>query len=239
VFIRAASVNSTAVWATAPNNIFATTSGNAAMAIRSDAVPEGALSVPPASAFHRGNDGVTRNESSLAFVLQPAQNVVANLLANGSFETGGNTATGWEIEGTAPRLPTMSRVATGTVDGGVAQRLQFTGRVGDSGNVAIYQAPIACTPGETFRASIYLSGALTNAYAIWGIEGFVTPGGAYISEHDTVINAGQLTAAPALYTVEYTAPADCTALAVYFQVPSLAPTSIVDVYLDRAVLLRV
>jgi hypothetical protein len=161
-------------------------------------------------------------------------------LTNGSFELGAAAlATGWEIEGTAPRLPTCSKVSTGVVDGALSQRFQFTGQAGDSGNVAIYQAPIACNPGETFQASIYLSGTLINAYGIFGIEGFVTPGGAFISENDTVVNAGALTSSPVQYSVQYTAPNNCTAIAVYFQVPGLDPTSVVDVYLDKAILLKV
>lgn len=237
VFIRAGSVNSSATWATAPNNIFATTSGNAAMAIRSDAVPEATLALPAASAFDRGLEGTTRLESSLVFVLQPVQTVTPTVLTNGSFETaaGNGVATGWETEGSAPRLPTCSLSTTGVVDGGFAQRFQFTGQSGDSGNVAIYQAPIDAAPGDVLRASIYLSGTLTNAYAIFGIEGFLT-GGTYISEHDTVVNS--LSGTPTRYDVEYTCPAGTDYAAVYFQVPGLAPSSVVDVYMDKAVMTK-
>lgn len=235
----AAGVNSSATWGATPTPLFSTTAGNGALSVRSTAVAAGQLSRASATPFDRGAETSSRNESSLAFVLQPVQTRTINLLANGSFETGAAVAAGWEIEGTAPRLPTCTRVATGAVDGAVAQRFQFTGQAGDSGNVAIYQAPIACNPGETFRASIYLSGTLTNAYAIFGIEGFVSAGGQYISEHDTVINAGALTGTPVRYEVEYTTPANCTALAVYFQTPALAPTSVVDVYMDKAILLKV
>jgi hypothetical protein len=239
VLVRAAGVNSTATWGTHPDRVHATTSGNAALAVRVSRLAAGQLAAY-ATPFDRGNEGVSRNESALAFVLQPAQTPTVNLLANGSFEAGGGAvATGWEIEGTAPRPATCSRAAIGVVDGAVAQRFQFTGQAGDSGNIAIYQAPIPCTPGQTFRATIHLSGTLTNAYAIFGIEGFVTAGGAYISEHDTVIDAGALTGTPVEYSVEYTAPANATALAVYFQVPTVAPATIVDVYLDRAVLARI
>jgi len=238
VWLSAAGVNATATWGTSPTPLFATTTGNAALSVRSGALAAGQLTRAPAAPFDRGLGGTSRNESALALVLQPAQTVKVNALTNGSFEAGPALATGWETEGTARRAATASKSTTGVVDGAVAQRFQFTGQVGDSGNVAIYQAPIPCGPGETYRATIYLSGTLTNAYAIFGIEGFVTPGGAYISEHDTTVNSGDLSGTPAQFTVEYTTPANCTALAVYFQVPSLAPTSVVDVYLDKAILVK-
>lgn len=235
VFVRAASVNSTAVWTTAPNNIYATSSGNAAMAVRSDLVPEDIIALSAETAFNRGNDTVTRNESSLALILQPRQTVTKNRIVNGSFEAGGGAvATGWETEGTAPRAATYSRVAKGAVDGGLAQRMQFVGQSGDSGNIAIYQAPIDAQPGEVLRASIYLSGTLTNAYAIFGIEGFLA-NGQYIDEHDAVVTV--LTETPTKYEVEYTCPPLTDYAAVYFQVPALAATSAVDVYLDKAILI--
>lgn len=239
-WVSAAGVNSTATWGTSPALTYGTTSGNAALAVRSGQMAADQLTRAPLTPFDRGAEATSRNESALAFVLQPVQTPTVNLLTNGSFESGGAAlATGWEIEGTAPRLPTVSRsTTTGVIDGAQAQRFQFTGQSGDSGNVAIYQAPIACNPGETFRASVYLSGTLTNAYAIFGIEGFVSAGGAYIDEHDTVIGAGTLTGTPTKYDVEYTAPGNCTALAVYFQVPALAPTAVVDVYLDKAILTK-
>lgn len=238
VYVSAAGVNSTATWGTTPTPVFATTTGNGALSVRSGSVPAGQLTRTSATPFTRAAEGTARNESALQIVLQPVQSPLRNMLANGSFESGAAVATAWELEGTAPRLPTASRVATGAVDGALAQRFQFTGQAGDSGNVAIYQAPITVTPGDTLRATVYLSGTLTNAYAIFGIEGFQGPGGTYISEHDTVINAGELTSTPAQYTVEYTCPPLATAAAVYFQVPTVAPTSVVDVYLDKAVLLR-
>lgn len=235
VYLRAAGVNATATWTTTASTVYSTTAGNGALSVRSGPVPAGSLSSAGSTPFDRGLEGTTRNESALALVLQPVQAPVRNLLTNGSFETGGAVATGWEIEGTAPRLPTCSRVATGVVDGGFAQRFQFTGQAGDSGNVAIYQAPIDAQPGDVVRASIYLSGTLTNAYAIFGIEGFLT-GGTYISEHDTVINT--LTATPTRYEVEYTCPPDTDYVAVYFQAPGLAPTSVVDVYMDMAIMTK-
>jgi len=236
-WVSAAGVNSTATWGSSPTPLFSTTSGNAALSVRSGQLAAELLSRSSPTPFTRGSEGTSRNESALAFVLQPVQTPKHNKLTNGSFELGGAVATGWETEATAPRLPTCSRVATGAVDGSLAQRFQFTGQSGDSGNIAIYQAPIACSPGEHFKASIYLSGTLTNAYAIFGIEGFVSAGGAYISEEDVQILAGALTSTPTKYEVEYTAPANCTALAVYFQVPTVAPTAVVDVYMDKAILL--
>lgn len=239
VYVRAAGVNSSATWTTAPSNIFATTTGNAALAVRTGPLAAGLLTSAASAPFDRGLAGTARNESALNLVLPPVQSPVRSLLVNGSFETGAAVATGWETEATAPRLPTCSRVATGVVDGALSQRFQFTGQTGDTGNVAIYQAPIAVNPGDVLRATVYLSGTLTNAYAIFGIEGFVTPGGAYISEHDTTIPVGSLTGTPVQVTVEYICPVNCTAAAVYFQVPTVAPTTAVDVYLDRAVLVRV
>jgi len=236
-YVSAAGVNAAATWGTVPTPLFATTTGNGALSVRSDTVAAGLLTRPSASTFDRGAGGSSRNESALALILQPVQTRVVNRLTNGSFETGSAVATGWELEGTAPHPFVASRVATGTVDGAVAQRLQFTGQPGDTGNVAFYQAPIACTPGEAVHLSIYLSGTLTAAYAIVGIEGFVTAGGAYISEADTTILAGGLTGTPTLFEVDYVAPSNCTALAVYLQIPTVAPSSVVDVYLDRAVLL--
>lgn len=241
LYVSAAGVNSTAVWGTTPAPIYSTTTGNGALSVRSGAVPAGILARASTTPFDRGSEASTRNESALQFVLQPVQTPTVNRLTNGSFETGGAAiATGWEQEFTAPRAATYTRsTTTGVVDGAQAQRMQFTGTTGDTGMVAFYQSPIAVTAGDTMRATVYLSGTLTGAYAIFGIEGFTTAGGAYISEHDTTVDAGALTATPTQYTVEYTCPPGCTAVAVYFQVPAVSPTCVVDVYLDKAILLKV
>lgn len=236
VAVAAAGVNSTATWGATPAPVFSTTAGNGALSVRTSRLAANQLSATTVP-FDRGNDTTSRNESALLLVLQPVQSPTKNMLTNGSFETGSSVATGWEIEGTAPRLPTVSRVATGAVDGALAQRFQFTGQAGDSGNVAIYQSPITVNPGDVLIATIYLSGTLANAYGIFGIEGFQGPGGTYISEQDTQVVA--LTATPTQYTVTYTCPPLCTAAAVYFQTPGLAPTSVVDVYLDKAILTKV
>jgi len=239
-YVSAAGVNSTATWGTSPTPLHATTSGNAALAVRSGTVAAGLLARASATPFDRGSEASSRNESALCLVLQPVQTRVANRLTNGSFESGAAAvATGWELEGTAPHPFIASRSASGVVDGAVSQRLQFTGTGGDTGNVAFYQASIPAVAGETVRATVWLSGTLTNAYAIVGIEGFVSVGGAYISEHDTVIDAGALTGSPVLYSVDYTVPVNATALAVYLQIPTVAPTTVADIYLDKAVLLAV
>lgn len=238
VCLAAASVNATATWGNPQSLLYAPVGGNAALAVGAGQLTAGQLAAAPA-AFDRGLDGAARNESALALVLQPVQTRTANLLANGSFESGGAAlATGWETEGTAPRLPTVARSTTGVVDGGQAQRFSFTGQAGDSGMVAIYQSPIAVNPGDALTATIYLSGTLTNAYAIFGIEGFVSAGGAYLSEQDTTVLGSDLSSTPRKFTVTYTCPPGCTAVAVYLQTPGLAPSSVVDLYLDRAVLTR-
>lgn len=238
-YVSAAGVNSTAIWGTSPTPVFSTTTGNGALSVRSGSVNSGRLTRTSATAFDRGSEGSSRNESALCIILQPVQSPVRNLLSDGSFELGGGLATNWDHEFTAPRAATYTKSTTGVIDGASSQRMQFTGTTGDSGMVSMYQSPIAVNPGDTVTATIYLSGTLTNAYAIFGIEGFVTAGGTFISEVDNTIAAGSLTGTPTQYSVTYTCPANCTAVAVYFQIPTVAPTSIVDVYLDKAILLKV
>lgn len=239
VALAAGGVNATATWTPGTGAIYSTATGtNGGLAVASTQLTAGQLTAAPA-AFDRGLAGTSRNESALCIVLQPVQAPAHNLLADGSFELGGGLATGWDHEFTAPRAATYTKSTTGVVDGASSQRMQFTGTTGDTGMVSMYQSPIAVNPGDTVRATVYLSGTLTNAYAIFGIEGFVTAGGAYISETDTTVNAGALTGTPVQYTVTYTCPGNCTAVAVYFQVPSVAPTCVVDVYLDKAILLKV
>jgi hypothetical protein len=237
VWVSAAGVNASATWATTSATLYATTAGNAALSVQSGPVAAGAIS-EAAPAFDRGNDTSARNESALALVLQPVQTTTKTLLTNGSFETfASGVATGWSTEGNTASPVTYAQTTSGVVDGASAWSISYTGTASDSNTkFEPYQSPIAVNPGDTVTFSVWLSGSLTSLYGFIGIEGFVTAGGAYISEQDT--NFLALTSTPTQYTVTYTCPANCTAVAVYMQVPSITSGTSATVIMDKATLVK-
>lgn len=231
--LASAAVNSSAAWTTSAETVFATTSGNAAMMVSAKSVAADVLSVINAD-LDRGLGGTTRNESACLLVLQATPVGVPILLGNPSFELGTTLATGWEEEHTTVTAATYSLSGTGVVDGTRSQRIQFTGTAGDTGKLlAIYQAPVDAAPGQNLTFDIHVSGSLTNAYGIIGIEAFQA-GGAFISATDTPFTS--LSGTPEQYSVTYLCPALTDYVAVFVQFPDIAPTSVINVYLDRAAL---
>lgn len=233
----AAGVNNTATWTTTGNTVFNTTSGNAAMQVQAKATTIGTLATTFAD-IDRGLSGTGRNESSLAFIIQPPQTVSQNLLANPSFELGSTSATSWETEGNTAIAPQYTiQTTSGVTDGSRSQRIQYAGQAGDSGAMfALYQAPIDAAPGDVLEFAVDVSGSLSGAVGLVGIEGFLS-GGTYISEEDTVLTS--ITSTPQRFTVQYTCPNDTDYVAVYIQVNEIYDPSSIDIYVDKATLLHV
>lgn len=233
----AAGVNATAIWTTTPETVFNTTADNAAMMVLSETMTTGDIAVAYAD-VDRGNNGSNRLESSIGFVLQPLANTDRdNLITNGSFELGSGLATDWDSEGSVAGTPTYSLATSNIKDGKQSQRIQYAGEAGDTDTVfAIYQAPISdVSPGDVLTAEIYISGTLTNAYCLFGIEGFEVDT-SYISEHSTAITSVDGT--PTKYTVQYTCPALTDYVAVFIQFPEVNDPSDIDVYVDRVVMYK-
>lgn len=234
VMISAAGVNSTATWTTDGNTQFHTTANSAALMVDAVNLTAGQLTGVPAT-VNRGNGGSSRNQNSLAFVIQVAPGGTVNLLSNPSFEAGGTLATGWTDEHTTATEATYALVSSGVVDGTLAQQFAYTGVSGDGGTAKteIYQAPITATPGEYLTFSVWLSGSLTGCYAFIGIEAF-TSGSVYISEADT--NVLTLTGTPVKYTVSYLCPSGTDHVAAYLQIPSIGTGVSFTVTMDAATL---
>lgn len=236
VAFSAAGVNSTATWTTDSNTVFNTTSGNAAMMVDAQRPTVGELTHLYAT-MDRGNNGSSRNQQGLSFVLQTDPLGQVNLLANPSFETNGaGLATSWNEEHSTAGAPTYSSTTSNVSDGAVAQRLQYTGQAGDDGTktLEIYQAPISASPGQQITFSVYLSGSV-NTDAIVGIEAF-DASNVYISEHDTGIGANVLTSTPTKFTSTFLCPPGTDHVAVYYQVDDIGLTTSVDATLDKATL---
>lgn len=231
----AGSVNATATWTTGAPVIFNTTSGNAALAVAASNMTAGALSVAPAN-LDRGLSGTSRNESGASIILQASPNGATNLLTNPSFEDAAATSTGWDVEDTAVGTPAYTKLSTGAVDGARRQQMQYAGQAGDEGKIfAIYQSPIPASTGMVYTFKAHISGTVTNASTIIGIEGFST-GMVYISEADvSVTPTGTMTE----YEVSYTAPAGTVAVAVYVQINEMTPTTSATVQIDKAILTKV
>lgn len=238
VWLSAAGVNSTATWTTTAATLYSTAAAtNGGLSVQSGAVPAGALT-EATPGYDRGLAGTSRNESALAVVLQPVQTTTKTLLTNGSFETfASGVATGWQTEGTTASPVTYAQTTSGVVDGASAWSISYTGTASDNNTkFEPYQSPIPVNPGDVVTFTVWLSGSLTNLYGFIGVEGFVTGGGAYISETDT--NFLSLTATPTPYSVTYTCPANCTAVAVYMQVPSVTVGTSATVIMDKATLTK-
>lgn len=231
--LSAASVNATATWTTTASKVFNTTAGNAALMINADLMPSGALSAVPLP-LDRGLAGTSRNESSLAIVLQTTPNAPTNILVNPSFEDNAPTATGWETEGSTAGTPQFTKGTTGVTDGARVQNIQYAGQAGDTSKMfAIYQAPITAEAGDVLTFSLDASGVKTNTVMLIGIEDFLA-GGTYISESDTVVTT--TTSTPTTYTVEHTCAANTDYVAVYVQFNEVVSSSVINVNIDKAIL---
>jgi hypothetical protein len=237
VMVSASAVNSTATWVTDANTQFRTTANNAALMADAVNLAAGTLTGVPA-AMNRGNSGSSRNQNSLALVLQTAPGGPANLLSNPSFEQGSALATGWTDEHTTAGTATYSLTGSGVVDGTLAQSIVYAGQGGDtgSGKLEVYQAPVDVTPGQYLTFALWVSGSLAGGtYADIGIESF-EEGGIYISEADSYVTPSQLSATPEQFSVSYLVPAGAVYIAAYIQFPEIGPSAEVNVILDAATL---
>lgn len=232
VLVSAVGVNGTTTWTTTGSTQFHTTANSAAMMINAINLTLGGLTGVAASMTRAAG---TLNQTAIGFILQPAPLGAINLLSNPSFELGATLATSWTDEHTTATEATYSLTATGATDGALAQKMVYSGVVGDGGTAKteIYQAPITATPGTYLTFTVWLSGSLTSLYGLIGIEAF-TSGSVYISETDA--NFLTLTGTPTLYTVSYLCPPGTDHVAAFLQVPSIGSGASLSITMDQATL---
>lgn len=238
ILISAGSVNSTASWTTTGNTIYNTTSGNAALMIEETTTSAGDITAT-ASDMDRGNDTVTRLENELSFVIQVAPTGTNNILTNASFELGATIGTDWVDESSVVGTPTYSLTTTNVSDGAQTQRVEYAGVGGDStGKVQFYQSSLSdgWSVGDTVQFDVWISGSMTNAYGLIGVEAFEADT-SYISDVSTsYVDADIDPSTPAKFTVQYTIPPLSDYLAVFMQFPAFPETGDIDVYFDKATL---
>ena len=234
--ISAASVNATATWTTDGEVLYSNASGNASLCVRQLGMSSDNTAIADPD-FYRGNEGDSRMEASAAIVLpglaaSEPENV--NNLNNPSFEAGSTIATSWEPEDSTTDGATFSLTVAGANDGALAQRIEYTGVAGDVAGdkvIQIFQIPSGDTPpGTVVTFDLYVSGTITDAAALIGIEAFDELGG-YLSEHDEYFTVPE---DPEMFSVEFTCPALTNYVAVYLQINEIGSSTAVDVRIDSA-----
>jgi hypothetical protein len=162
-----------------------------------------------------------------------------NPIPNPSFELGATIATDWVDESNVIGTPTYSlSTTTGVNDGDSAQRVQYSGVSGDAtGKVQFYAiVPGGFTIGNTVQLDIWITGSMTNAYGIIGVEAFEADT-SYISDTSSAYNDSDIDpTTPTKITVQYTIPPLSDYLAIFLQFPAFPETGVIDIYFDKAVL---
>jgi hypothetical protein len=157
-----------------------------------------------------------------------------NVLADGSFTSGGPVAAGWSPEYSTAGRPFFLRRDD-------AEEVAYAGQPGDTGlhrKIEIFQpAWHDVRPGQRWRFSVRVRGQMAKAYVIVGMEWFAVakPIYRYLAEQDVY---PKLTTSWQRVTVQSPPlPAAARCLAVYVQLPELNPSSRLDIEISSASLI--
>jgi prepilin-type N-terminal cleavage/methylation domain-containing protein len=178
--------------------------------------------------------GITPRSDGKSGVEATVEEARTNYLTNsyGAANNGSNWTTGWSLSGSTVGTPTYSLV-TGLY-GNTAQRIQYTGIVGDTGTGSTYLQPLiqatakgSFSAGDSATVTAYIKGQLTGVTAhislyAYDINNIQVGSGVFTSNFSSSSNWTQL-------SVNYPSlPTNTSYLVSYFFISGIGPGTSVD-----------